>query len=122
MKDIEIDDAGIIVVDKNDIPLVTSVNELEQSVWTIINQQLGEYILEPNSGFDRYQILGNSFDKMDVESTLKSAILSQENRVTDVKLTNLELDVQTGELKITLAIYSSAGNSLEMKGVINDNR
>lgn len=121
MKDFSLDlKTGTIVIEKNDLKMVTDIEEMKQRIWLILTMQKGSFSLEPDAGFDQFQVLGNDVNKLDLQSIFKNAIMEQYSDIEDVTVTSYSIDLKTRALSVQLEIMSVDGLNFKTEGVIND--
>jgi len=121
MKDFSLDlKTGTIAIEKNDLKMVTDIEEMKQRIWLILTMQKGSFSLEPDAGFDQFQVLGNDVNKLDLQSIFKNAIMEQYSDIEDVTVTSYSIDLKTRALSVQLEIMSVDGLNFKTEGVIND--
>lgn len=119
MRDISINkDDGQVQIIGNDLGIVNGVDDIIQSVWQIINMQIGDFIVEPDAGFDLYSILGQHAKNIDAQQLLKNAIMKQDERITDIVVVEKSINQSDRVLHLKLEI-TAEDVTITSEGTIN---
>lgn len=60
MTGFELDDKGDVVIENNQISLITGAELIQQKVWTVLQTNLGEWFLDWEQGVDFDNLLGKN--------------------------------------------------------------
>lgn len=60
MTGFELDDKGDVVIENNQINLITGAELIQQKVWTVLQTNLGEWFLDWEQGVDFDNLLGKN--------------------------------------------------------------
>ena len=60
MTGFELDDKGDVVIENNEISLVSGAELIQQKVWTVLQTNLGEWFLDWEQGVDFDNLLGKN--------------------------------------------------------------
>lgn len=112
MIDFKVGPDGDVVFENGDIVLVEGDEELCQCIVDILLTNLGEWYLNPEHGFARFNVLGQKFDRQRVTDELIAAIL-QEPRVASVESVQWEFDREKRKLSGTFRIVKQSGETVE---------
>lgn len=96
----KLDSTGDFVFTNGDMEIVAGDDELLQSVRHTLRTNLGEYFLNPDFGFARYEALGEKYDHNRIKDAVYAAILSVP-RVTAVNDVHSFYDGENRKLLIT---------------------
>ena len=108
-----------LAIGKGDLQFVTQTDQIIQRIWAIINLQKGNFKLEPDAGFDRYSILGQEHNDVDIQSVLSNTIISQYPEVLRVEVVDKAFDRSEREYDVTIKVTMKNGQQLETGGIIN---
>lgn len=107
------------VINNGDLQTVTKIDQIIQRIWAIINLQKGNFKLEPDAGFDRYSILGQEPNNVDIQSILSNTITSQYPDVLRVDVEKNSFDRLERVYNVTIKVTMKDGQQLETGGVLN---
>lgn len=97
---------------QNSLKMVEGDDAIRQGIWMILTTNLGEWDLEPDLGFARFNILGHKFNEDEAVSELTAAILQNEH-VSAVEDVQMDFDRQARKLTINYRAIKSAGGEIE---------
>lgn len=106
-------------IKNGDLQTVTKTDQIIQRIWAIINLQKGNFKLEPDAGFDRYSILGQEPNNVDIQSVLSNTITSQYPEVLRVDVEKNSFDRLERVYNVTIKVTMKDGQQLETGGVVN---
>lgn len=111
----KLDSTGDIVFMNNKMQIVAEDDELLQCVRHTLRTNLGEYFLNPDFGFDRYEALGEKYDANRIKDAVIACLLNI-SRVTAVNDVYSFYDSKKRKLLIT---FSFMKGEEEIKGEVN---
>lgn len=119
MKDLAIDENGQIMLSDSDLLIAEDDDVTEQKIWTILNTQKGDFLLEPDAGFDKYSILGQKVDQEYIESEIRDALITQDDKISEVILNDAGFDTDTRKMYLDFKIITVSGKTIDTEGSIN---
>lgn len=114
MKSFLLTDKGQFLFDgQNALVMVSEDDELMQCVQQIITTNLGEWFLNPNIGWDRFNTLGQKPNEERTINDLIEAIITGEPRIAAVEEVVLIYDRPGRHLVIQYTVVKNDGTELE---------
>jgi hypothetical protein len=112
MKSLKVVNGDLQFDGQNNLIMVDGDDELIQAVTEIIIVNAGEWFLNPLHGYDRFEVLGQKFDRDRAIDSLYAAVL-QEPRVDRVENIELDFDRSGRHLDIKFEFAKANGEIVE---------
>lgn len=96
----------------NNIKMVGGDDELIQSVRNRIATNVGEWFLNPDFGFDRFEVLGKKVD-YDMAADILSAAILNEERIAGVDDLKFDYDAANRKMFISFSLTKTDGGTVE---------
>jgi hypothetical protein len=113
MIDLKLDGESDLKFNENDLQLVSGVDEVIQSVQTLLKTRLGEFFGDTDMGLDQSDILGKNFNEQYAMSDITET-LQQDSRVTAVTEISFEKEDRNLICYVTFEIDETIESKLEV--------
>lgn len=106
-----IDNNGDVVIEKNQIKMVSDTDLIVQTVRQVLKTNLGEWWLNENEGIDRYCMLCKNPNYDQIEDNILLAIRQVDETF---KLTSFDYSVENRKLTINFTAVNDNGEKIEI--------
>lgn len=111
MTGFELDDKGDVVIENNQINLITGAELIQQKVWTVLQTNLGEWFLDWEQGVDFDNLLGKNTNAELVRYEIERGLAQVDStfQITDFAY---EADRTTRATKVTFKAQNESGEEV----------
>lgn len=111
MEDFALDAKGDIIIENNDIKLISGKELIAQKVRQILKTNLGEWWLNENEGIDFQAIFCKNPDNAIIEDNIKSGLMQVDSTF---ELTSFDCQYENRKLTINFTAVNENGEKIEM--------
>ena len=111
MDNFKLVDGDIVFDGQNNISMVSDNDELLQSIEEILNTNAGEWFLDDENGFARFEVLGQKFDEDTAINAISTAIFQNE-QVGSIENITVDFDGKSRKLTVTFEIIKTTGETV----------
>ena len=111
MDNFKLVDGDIVFDGQNNISMVSDNDELLQCIEEVLKTNAGEWFLDDENGFARFNVLGQKFDEETAVNEISAAVFQIE-QVESIENITVDFDRKSRKLSVTFEIIKTTGETV----------